>query len=170
VRFSHLRQLSGDEATGDLAVSGLDQPATSLTLIDFKLPPPRDLAEDERQSLMRSCVTRTWDEAEELRAGGYLPADSQGRKTSAEMWMLLIVRMVTRVAEPTRGTSEDEESKKDEKEGSSDLDFYMRQDQLRQTVCNYIMSDFPSRYVFDIGNGSVLKFGERSGCDWRQLG
>jgi len=109
--------------------------------------------------------------------------------------MLLVVRMITRVAEPPRELADDkaepalvaEGDKSDEKNGpeipdeasaesssptqtngpgadkedameiasddgdaapSRSLDdFYRRQDQLRQTLCTYIMRDFPSRWV-----------------------
>lgn len=62
--------------------------------------------------------------------------------------MLLLVRMVTRVAEPP---SEDiDDAMGDDVKGEGQVavhDFYARQDQLRQTLCDYIMSDFPSRCV-----------------------
>jgi symplekin len=63
---------------------------------------------------------------------------------STELWMLLIVRMVTRVVEPLEevtGTKTSEESM------DVEPNFYARQDALRQTLCDYIMSDFPNRHA-----------------------
>ena len=96
---------------------------------------------------MRNSVSRIWAGAEELRAGGFLSQPSHGRGSSAELWMLLVIRMVTRASEPARRESGDNE-KKEEKKGESvdaEMDFYVRQDKLRQVLCNYIMSAFPSR-------------------------
>lgn len=56
--------------------------------------------------------------------------------------MLLLVRMITRVAQPPV----EEDAEEDSKERIV-LDFYARQDQLRQKLCDYIMADFPSRFV-----------------------
>lgn len=61
-----------------------------------------------------------------------------------EMWMLLIVRMITRVADPEPSSSQNEDEAKEE---DKIVGFYSRQDKLRQTLCDYIMVDFPSRYV-----------------------
>lgn len=114
-----------------------------MELLDFKLPPPKDLSEEERSSLVRNSVSRIWDGSEELKSNGdALPPDSTraGGHSPAEMWMLLIVRMVTRVVDPPTISPD----------GGDDIvmgDFYDRQDRLRQTLCDYIMSDFPARYV-----------------------
>lgn len=62
------------------------------------------------------------------------------------MWMLLLVRMVTRVAEPPPMAEGDDAMDTGDVEVAVH-DFYARQDQLRQTLCDYIMSDFPARYV-----------------------
>lgn len=72
------------------------------------------------------------------------------------MWMLLLVRMITRVAEPPKDLVGDTEDSKD----AIDLDYYVRQDQLRQRLCDYIMADFPARYapyIFCSDNGEMLK-------------
>jgi len=69
--------------------------------------------------------------------------------STTEMWMLLIVRMVTRVATPPPGERNvGEDVTKDEIEGDAlESNFYLRQDRLRQTLCDYIIFDFPARYV-----------------------
>ncbi|KAJ7733250.1 Symplekin tight junction protein C terminal-domain-containing protein [Mycena maculata] len=137
-------ELSGDDGSGsgDLGSVDVDSVlANNMQLLDFKLPPPRDLSEEERSSLVRSSVSRIWDGSEDLKSNGEaLPADSTqaGGHSPAEMWMLLIVRMVTRVVDPPAAGPD----------GGDDVamdDFYDRQDRLRQALCDYIMSDFPAR-------------------------
>lgn len=106
----------------------------------FKLPPPSEPSEDGRLDVISGALTRIWDGADELRVG--LPVDpllSTGTSAS-ELWMLLIVRMVTRVAEPPSDLEVDHKE-------LHQLALYSRQDRLRQTLCDYIMTDFPSRSV-----------------------
>ena len=67
-----------------------------------------------------------------------------GGSSAAEMWMLLLVRMITRVAEPPKdlgGAAMDDANGED----ALEMDYYVRQDQLRQKLCDYIMADFPAR-------------------------
>lgn len=68
------------------------------------------------------------------------------------MWMLLIVRMVTRVTAPPQLEEEkhmDDDTKTVEDDDAAlELEFFARQDRLRQTLCDYIMSDFSARYVW----------------------
>lgn len=88
--------------------------------------------------LITSSVARIWTGADEL------PVDSSqvSGASASEVWMLLLVRMITRVAQPPV----EEDAEEDGKEQVVH-DFYARQDQLRQKLCDYIMADFPSRYV-----------------------
>ncbi|KAF5383732.1 hypothetical protein D9615_003524 [Tricholomella constricta] len=134
-------ELSGDVPV-ESSVADIDAVAANLQLIDFKLPPPRELSEEERTQQLGSSIKRIWDGAEELKVSGEaLPVESTqaGGHSATEIWMLLLVRMITRVAEPP--PAED-----DAMDGSgAQHDFYVRQDQLRQTLCDYIMSDFPAR-------------------------
>ena len=133
-------QLSGDE----LPVED-DQPTggsafDSLQPMEFKLPPPRDMSEGIRMELVTASVARIWTGADEL------PVDSlqAGGTSASEVWMLLLVRMITRVAHPA--TEEGPDDSEDNKELVIN-DFYARQDLLRQKLCDYIMGDFPSRFV-----------------------
>ncbi|KAF8661382.1 hypothetical protein AX16_001475 [Volvariella volvacea WC 439] len=138
-------ELSGGSAAAEAELAGdVDTITTDLKLIDFKLPPPKELSEDERYHLIGGSLSRIWAGAEELKAHEIsLPEGSQQVGQSAtDMWMLLIVRMITRVAKPPLLPSDEEDFF--EKEQPSD-EFYARQDQLRHTLCNYIMDDFPSR-------------------------
>jgi len=112
----------------------------TLDLADFKLPPPKEPSEDDRLNVISTSLTRMWSGVDELRMTLPLdPLQSTGISAS-ELWMLLVVRMITRVAEPPPDFSGDGDSK-----DLLQLDFYSRQDRLRQTLCDYIMADFPSR-------------------------
>lgn len=125
--------------------TGLDPGMIDFQHVNFTLPPPEDLAEKERLSLISTSINRIWSGAEELRVSGsgVLPESEQaGGNSASEVWMLLLVRMITRVAEPPWN----DESMDDSKEGQVvEQDFFSRQDQLRQTLCDYVMADFPSR-------------------------
>ncbi|KAJ7760455.1 Symplekin tight junction protein C terminal-domain-containing protein [Mycena metata] len=136
-------ELSGDDGGGGADSIDIDSVlANNMQLLDFKLPPPKELSDDERVALVRSSVARIWDGSEDLKSNGEaLPPDSTqaGGHSPTEMWMLLLVRMVTRVVDPPPADMED---------GDDSVvlnDFYDRQDRLRQTLCDYIMSDFPAR-------------------------
>ncbi|KAH7914854.1 Symplekin tight junction protein C terminal-domain-containing protein [Hygrophoropsis aurantiaca] len=138
-------ELSGETAAVEEGMPAADAPELllSLELIDFKLPSPKDLSEAERQVLLRGSVTRIWDGAEELRTGAEDSSSSSASPT--DMWMLLIVRMITRVTDPKAGEMDHDETAKSPTEDETALDFYSRQDKLRQTLCDYIMGDFPAR-------------------------
>lgn len=118
-----------------------------LHLVDFKLPPPKELDDDGRMNLISSSLSRIWEGSDELNAlGEDIPPDSiqAGGNSASEMWMLLLVRMITRVADPPP----DLDGEDSVGETNSEVvvhNFYLRQDQLRQTLCKYIMDDFPSR-------------------------
>jgi symplekin len=135
-------QLSGDETITEEETIPADLPeALTLDLIDSTLLGPKELTDVERNVLMRGSVGRIWDGAEELKVDSVV--SSQWPDASpTDMWMLLIVRMVTRVAH-----LDGEQSPVPEDGGDAEtkIDFYSRQDNLRQTLCDYIMADFPSR-------------------------
>lgn len=69
--------------------------------------------------------------------------------SSIDMWMLLIIRMITRVVAPLPNEEDTDETAKtdDEDDTALESDSYARQDRLRQTLCDYIMSNFPGRFV-----------------------
>ncbi|KAJ2915453.1 hypothetical protein MD484_g4945, partial [Candolleomyces efflorescens] len=131
------------EAAGDVDVEKIN-----LQLREFKLPSPPELSENDRTKALGKALTRIWDGAEELKEfAETIPADSSlaGGNSATELWMLLIVRMITRVAQPPETPPDPAESKEDEQKEAVIHDFYVRQDQLRQTLCEYIMTDFPAR-------------------------
>jgi symplekin len=89
---------------------------------------------------MRGVVNRICDGGEELQDVSH--ALSAGA-LSDDMWMLLIIRVITRVAEPPVDIPQNEDRSSGEEEQL--VDFSSRQDKLRQVLCDYIMVDFPSR-------------------------
>ncbi|KAH7890752.1 Symplekin tight junction protein C terminal-domain-containing protein [Phlebopus sp. FC_14] len=138
-------ELSGGTATADEDMLPVDVPevALSLDLLDFKLPSPKELSEADRNALIRGAVARIWDRTEDLQTTPYMASTRSGMSAD-DMWMLLVVRMITRVAEPeTDGPIREE--KQDLGGNDKVTDFYSRQDKLRQMLCDYIMADFPSR-------------------------
>ncbi|KAF9221332.1 hypothetical protein BS17DRAFT_785211 [Gyrodon lividus] len=137
--------LSGGVEVADEEEAPTDIPevALSLDLSDFKLPSPKDLSGTDRYALMRGAVSRICDGAEELQGGSHAVSAGSGVLPN-DMWMLLIIRMITRVAEPEAEIPQNEDEFK-EKDDDKSIDFYTRQDKLRQTLCDYVMADFPSR-------------------------
>ena len=125
----------------------------SLESGEFKLPPPKELEEDAREALIRGSLVRIWNGAKDLEAHDLSleEADMPGM-TPADMWMLLLVRLITRVVDPSPPPiPADTEAKEDSETAVSEI--YSHQDRLRQTLCDYIMADFPSRYV----NGAIVR-------------
>ncbi|KIK60366.1 hypothetical protein GYMLUDRAFT_43667 [Collybiopsis luxurians FD-317 M1] len=124
---------------------GVDEKAI-ISLSDFKLPSPKTLSstDDQIQQISKS-ITRIYDGAAELRLSTAANATVDTTIGGPlDMWMLLVVRMITRVAEPPL---ELDPSRGEEDIATDDADtpFYERQDRLRKTLCDYIMSDFPGR-------------------------
>ncbi|KAG2113111.1 Symplekin tight junction protein C terminal-domain-containing protein [Suillus discolor] len=135
-------ELSGDETVAEEETIPADLPeALTIDLTDSTLLGPKELTDVERNALMRGSVGRIWDGAEELKVDSAVASQWPGTSPT-DMWMLLIVRMVTRVAHLDGDPSSASE---DGGDGETKVDFYSRQDNLRQTLCDYIMADFPSR-------------------------
>lgn len=116
-----------------------------LELGDFKLPPPKNWSSEDRSNIISGSFKRVWDGAEELRSGLSSDSFQAAGIAASELWMLLIVRMITRIAEPPPNFDREDAMEDDSKDIVHD--FYARQDRLRQTLCDYIMADFPSRSV-----------------------
>ncbi|KAG1760128.1 Symplekin tight junction protein C terminal-domain-containing protein [Suillus occidentalis] len=140
-------KLSGDVTITEEEIIPADLPeALTLNLVDSTLIGPNELTDVERNALMRGSVGRIWDGAEELKVDSVVPSQWPG-SSPTDMWMLLIVRMVTRVAHLD---GDQPPASEDEGDAEAKVDFYSRQDNLRQTLCDYVMADFPSRYVLDL--------------------
>lgn len=132
-------RIQDDLPLGDgVTVGGAGGVGGGLQMIDFKLPPPKEFSEEDRDLLIRESVTRVWTCGSEFVEGA----------SSADLWMLLMVRLVTRVmVPPLDEASEEAEKKMDESEGKAlvSVNLYGRQDRMRQTLCTYVMEDFHSR-------------------------
>ncbi|CAE6382445.1 unnamed protein product [Rhizoctonia solani] len=106
----------------------------------FPLPTSKDLSDSARNGLVKSSVTRIWDAGEEV-----LGRDVKGGSEVAvglppeEMWMLLIVRMISRGA--NGGRAKDEGG--DERALVHNLAF--REDGMRQMLLDYLLGDFGGR-------------------------
>lgn len=120
----------------------------NLSLSDFKLPSPKDLVTiDSRIDLITKSIKRIYNTAVEMRPTATEPSPDTTIGGPLDMWMLLTVRMITRVAEPPaelKSPSDGEDTPMDEEKKDVAL-FYERQDRLRKTLCDYIISDFPGR-------------------------
>ncbi|KAH9965034.1 Symplekin tight junction protein C terminal-domain-containing protein [Lactifluus volemus] len=130
-----LEPMQEDDETlgaGELAIK-------ELLPLEFRLPPPSVLGEEERAATVKSVVTRIWQSSGDLAVG----PQTGGR----DMWMLLLVRMITRVVDPDSGKGKEVKNSADPDvemdEGMVEL--YERQDRLRRVLCDYIMADFSGR-------------------------
>jgi symplekin len=118
-----------------------------LLPLEFQVPPPTVLEEAERAVTVRSAATRIWQSSGDLAVGP--------QTGGQDMWMLLLVRMITRVVDPeedgkgkaktdgavNRITGLDADAEMDEEM----VQLYERQDRLRRVLCDYIMADFSGR-------------------------
>jgi len=116
--------------------------------LDFQVPSPIVLGEAERATAVKSAATRIWQSSGDLAIGLH----DGGR----DLWMLLLVRMITRVVDPEDGKGKGRAEGEGEGEGNKSLDadvemdeetveLYERQDRLRKVLCDYIMADFSGR-------------------------
>ncbi|OBZ73776.1 Symplekin [Grifola frondosa] len=138
----------GQEVTVDGEVA-LDQEmdlSPDLHLAEFKLPPPKELSADDREALIRKSISRIWDSAKDLvlpEAPQELSADVP-ETIAADMSMLLLVRLITRVTDPN--DSDEESTDKMDQDGTVAVsEVYAHQDRLRHILCDYIMADFSGR-------------------------
>ncbi|CAE6446197.1 unnamed protein product [Rhizoctonia solani] len=111
-----------------------------LDLAAFSLPTPKDLSDTTRSGLVKSSVSRIWDAGEEVlgrevRAGG---GDTAVGLPPEEMWMLLVVRMISRGAGAGRVKDEG-----DDRSLVHNLAF--REDGMRQMLLDYVLADFSGR-------------------------
>ncbi|CAK5273974.1 unnamed protein product [Mycena citricolor] len=138
-------KLNDELGDDDSKLTGLGSDSKGLALAShlnpssFQLPPPKDPSSTERTALIDTALTRICEAP--LDMGEALPPDSQqaGGHSPSEMWMLLVIRLVTR---PVNPPLEDEESAD---QAASVVSLTVSQDRLRQKLCDYIMTDFPAR-------------------------
>lgn len=117
--------------------------AIPLDPTTFALPPPKELSDAARNGLVRSSVTRIWDVGEEAmgREVGRVKARSEVGVglPPEEMWMLLVVRMITRGAGGRRDVEVDGRALVQQ--------MGFREDAMRQMVFDYVLDDFSGRCV-----------------------
>jgi len=127
-----------------LATAKLD--VNELLPLEFQVPSPSVLGEAERAATVKSAATRIWQSSGDLVVG----PQTGGR----DVWMLLLVRMITRVVDPVDGKGKAKADGAIIKVAGSDADaemveemveLYERQDRLRKVLCDYIMADFSGR-------------------------
>jgi symplekin len=131
--------------------------------LDLKVPPPEALEPAEKDALVQGSLARIREHA----------ADADESGGGIDLWMLLIVRMVTRGAEPGKGkgkgkAKEDagvegvkKEEVEEEEEETAVVARYAEQDRLRTILYNYIVADFAGRCVAcicSVGVGSLNFF------------
>lgn len=112
----------------------------TLDIQDLKLPPPRELTEAQADVLIRNSLVRIWDGANDLTLQDM--SQDGGGALSADLWMLLIIRLVTRFSVPAEPDGEEDAMGNGD---SSAIELYGHQDRLRQTLCEYIIADFSGR-------------------------
>lgn len=128
----------------DDVVYGEDDVEAALNMSDFTLPAPQPLAPEARTGSLKSAMTRIWNNSSSASSTPHdAPASLTEGAPGTDLWMLLLVRMVTRVLDYRES---EEDAPRSEDAASSELSV-QKQDDIRQTICNYVIADFPSRYV-----------------------
>ncbi|KZV71528.1 hypothetical protein PENSPDRAFT_751633 [Peniophora sp. CONT] len=141
-----------EEVEDEEAAAAVPLDLKALLSLDLRAPPPRPLEDTEKAALVKGSVVRIEEAASEVVTG--LGA-GEGEK-GVELWMMLVVRMVTRGAEPSRcwkgkeKESGEGEGGKEDVEGEKETALalaqrYEQQDQLRANLYEYIMADFAGR-------------------------
>ncbi|KAG9104316.1 hypothetical protein FRC06_003605 [Ceratobasidium sp. 370] len=109
----------------------------------FALPPPKDLSDAARNRLVRSSVTRMWDTGEGQMQGEVGRARGRGGEMGLppeEMWMLVVVRMISRGAGGQMGEGEGED-----RERALVQQGAFREDAMRHLLLEYVLDDFSAR-------------------------
>lgn len=145
----------------------------------YELPPPKPLDSTQTDAFLRATMQRFIASGSSLSSSDtsadvrQLAALARGPAPS-EMWVLLLIRMVTRGQRDTAGSSperaknekieEDESGALDLVSASSSTDIkgkgrsqdevWARNDLLRGIILNYVLENLPARYV---GFGNLTK-------------
>lgn len=132
----------------DETLASVELHAGELVPLEFQVPAPAVLEEAERAATVKSAATRIWQSSGDLAVGP--------QTGGQDMWMLLLVRMITRVVDPEDGKGKAKAGGAVQKATGPDTDadvemddemveLYERQDRLRRVLCDYIMADFSGR-------------------------
>lgn len=127
----------------------LEEDDAGLQSIDFRMPPPQELSQEARDRLVRSSMLRICDTFEDQSIRMDDPHLSIEGNGLSELGLLLLVRMVTRVAVPSPVRDRDPQEPLDNEPADNDVvntsNILSYQDKARQTICDYVVKDFPSR-------------------------
>jgi symplekin len=136
--------MSGAEPEGDETDKAAPVPEEIITLdlVDFRPPASQNLSEDDRNVIVESSVGRIRAGMEEA---GVDMVDKAQVAEVGNFWTSLIIRMITRVAEPPKEESS-EEPEGGKEEAAVQPFMFERQEKQRQALLTYIMTDFPARY------------------------
>ncbi|KDQ18951.1 hypothetical protein BOTBODRAFT_28429 [Botryobasidium botryosum FD-172 SS1] len=150
-----------DEGTPPLdfdgAADGSDaEDAIPLQLVNYTPLPPKILSQPERDVLVHSSISRICSSGEGLRAPVESEEDPEKEKSivglpSPEMWMLLLVRMITRGPEKAPESLKVEDSDMDGDDGAAARSLDTRgvgrvsDRDARQMLCDYVLADFSAR-------------------------
>lgn len=119
----------------------------ALKFADFKMPNPQLASEVEERALLKQSMTRIWKSSGDLVSINDSALRTAAKGSSpADLWMLLLVRMITRANSPEEQTSDGNDN-----ETSLELNVAnspQRHNEIRETLFNYIVDNFPSRSVF----------------------
>lgn len=122
----------------DIDAIDLDE---ALRFVEFKLPPPKELTDSDMRAMQKSSMTRIWESSKDLVVSSDVTAGPLQESRSQDLWMLLLVRMLTR---SSPGKVEEEEPV-EEKEELMEVDNLPRHERVRHILFDYIMSNFPAR-------------------------
>lgn len=103
----------------------------ALKLADFKMPAPRQVSDDEKGAIVKSSMARIWSSHGGFVAMNDLSLSTARGSSPEDLWMIILVRMITRSV-PSDPTSEQQ---------GEPIDL----EKIRETLFNYVMTDFPAR-------------------------
>lgn len=136
----------------------------------YELPPPKPLDSTQIDAFLRATMLRFVASGSSLSSsdtsadGRHLAALARGPAPS-EMWVLLLIRMVTRAQRDTAGSSPEraKNEKMEDESGTLDLmassstdikgkgrsqdEVWARNDLLRGIILNYVLENLPGRCV-----------------------
>ncbi|KZT27847.1 hypothetical protein NEOLEDRAFT_1130335 [Neolentinus lepideus HHB14362 ss-1] len=136
----NLELSGGDQVNAEEGDLGAVEPIDIDLLAELKLPPPKEWTEEDRDALIRSSIARIREGVDVVSPGDDATLNPS-KMAATDLWMLLIIRMVTRVVEPPKETEEAQPMD----DSKDDVELFARQERLRQRLCDYIMANFSAR-------------------------
>ncbi|EPQ56463.1 hypothetical protein GLOTRDRAFT_59735 [Gloeophyllum trabeum ATCC 11539] len=138
----NLELSAGEHADAEDGDMGVPEAIDIDLLTELKLPPPKVWSEEDRDALIGSSMSRIREGVDVVSPGDDTTVNPS-KMVATDLWMLLIIRMVTRVVEcPKPGKDTEAGAGEDSKD---DVELFARQERLRQRLCDYIMANFSAR-------------------------